>query len=224
MIFFGTGKYFEPTDNDPTCATTQSFYGIWDQGSAVSDADLLTQTITNEQIGANYDGHTYDIRTISNHEIDWNSHKGWKLDIVNPSDALNHGERLVNTPILRDGRLIFTSLISSTEACSTTEGGWLYELDWANGGRKEHTFDLNQDNLFDANDYSSISGSATSVGAKKSKVGIPTAPSILQDPGTDSAYKFVSGSSGGIPEKTINHSPEVTPAQGRQSWRQIFNQ
>jgi type IV pilus assembly protein PilY1 len=31
MVYFGTGKYFESTDNDTANTKTQSFYGIWDE-------------------------------------------------------------------------------------------------------------------------------------------------------------------------------------------------
>ncbi|MDZ7752601.1 MAG: PilC/PilY family type IV pilus protein [Gammaproteobacteria bacterium] len=52
MIYFGTGKYVETTDNSSSNNQTQTFYGIWDDGStspSIDRDDLLVQDIIHEQ-------------------------------------------------------------------------------------------------------------------------------------------------------------------------------
>ncbi|MCH8175688.1 MAG: pilus assembly protein, partial [Proteobacteria bacterium] len=52
MIYFGTGKYLEVTDNNSIGQTTQAFYGIWDKNevtlTAFDSSDLLQQSISNQ--------------------------------------------------------------------------------------------------------------------------------------------------------------------------------
>ena len=50
LVYFGTGKYIETGDNSGTGQTTQTFYGIWDNGAAVgnSRSPLLQQQILAE--------------------------------------------------------------------------------------------------------------------------------------------------------------------------------
>ena len=58
MVYFGTGKYFETSDNEVTTTQTQSFYGVWDEcplgGSAcsasVAKTSLLQQTINTQTL------------------------------------------------------------------------------------------------------------------------------------------------------------------------------
>ncbi|MBF0186555.1 MAG: hypothetical protein HQL50_01365 [Magnetococcales bacterium] len=222
MIYFGTGKYLEEDDASQTCVSTQSFYGVLDEGSPVTRDQLLGQSIESEQTNVTFGTQVNDVRTTSSNEIDWSTQKGWVLDFVNPTDSLNHGEKSVHSPILSNGRVIFTTTIASQDVCSTEESGWLYELNWADGGVLESTFDLDEDSEFDDDDKTTVDGVTKTVTAKRSTVGIPTTPSVLEDPNADQQYKYISGSLGGAPEKTRNYSPKVVPDAGRQSWRQIF--
>ncbi|MGN7612950.1 PilC/PilY family type IV pilus protein [Magnetococcales bacterium HHB-1] len=233
IVYFGTGRFFAEGDNQNRCVTTQSFYGIWDNAAAVVDirnesgdyGTLLKQEVISEQTNVSYGDNTFDVRATSDNNISWSNKKGWYIDFVNPNDGFNHGEKIFNNPVLVNGRVIFTSGIVSTDPCSTEEGGWLYELNWANGGRLDKTFDLDEDDQFDENDKMLIDGNRVGVSGKRSTVGIPTAPALLTNPEKDMAYKYVSGSAGGVPEKTSNYMPTVTTTGGgRQSWRQLFSQ
>ena len=82
MIYFGTGKYFEVSDNQTAGQITQSFYGVWDQKDAslttpITRTDLLQQEIdaeVSQGFDTNDDGTndaTYDLRVISDNSICW---------------------------------------------------------------------------------------------------------------------------------------------------------
>ncbi len=72
---------------------------------------------------------------------------GWYLDLTDT------GEKMVATPILRGGRLIFVTTIPSLVACAAGGSGWLMEIDPNTGGRIDvPLFDLNGDGVFDYQD------------------------------------------------------------------------
>ena len=100
LVFFGTGRMFETSDG--TSTQTQSIYGIWDAGSALgSSPTLLSQTLT-EKTHSSAGGTR--VRVSSTSSIDWTSDKGWETDLPTT------GERLLTTPIIRDGRVQLTTM------------------------------------------------------------------------------------------------------------------
>jgi type IV pilus assembly protein PilY1 len=144
------------------------------------------------------------------------------------TSTANHGERQVSDPILRNGRVIFSTLVPSTSACDFGGTSWLMELDWASGSHLSFTpFDLNADSVFDADDYVTVNYDVNDdgvvddddkvpAGGKKSEVGIIPQPTILAD--EDREFKYTSGSTGAIGTVTENPGPGE---MGRQSWRQL---
>ncbi|MBF0610069.1 MAG: hypothetical protein G8345_01145 [Magnetococcales bacterium] len=233
MIYFGTGKFFESGDNAVNCAATQSFYGIRDKDASLTRSNLLQQVISNEQSVTAGD-ETYSIRTVTDNTIDWSTKDGWYLDLALDSDGdglvtdeQNYGEKVIYHAILTGGTIIFTSALSPEDKCATSgESGWLYELDYENGGRLAQSFDLNNDSQFNDSDKVTITEGDQSINVtgagKKSAVGIPTAPSILKDEENSKKIKYTTGSTGGTPEATSNSATATATKQGRQSWRQIF--
>ncbi len=245
MVYFGTGKYFEVSDDIATGQTTQSFYGIWDQNQTNASVpvsrstDLLQQTITQE-VTQTFTGGSFDLRVISDNTICWTSSascaspkKGWYLDLIPPPGTDNQGERQVSDSILHNERIIFTTLIPSSDPCDGGGTGWLMELDAYNGGRFTFApFDLDGDGVFDSNDYvdtglTDADGNTIYIppGGKKSKVGIIPTPSILSSPSSEGGgkeYKYTSGTEDGEIEKTSeNPGPG---AVGRQTWRRSSRQ
>jgi type IV pilus assembly protein PilY1 len=224
LIFFGTGQYLQAADNTSTGQTTQTFYGVWDKDevslTAFDSSDLLVQTITNQYgqaFDTNDDGvddKTYTLRDVSDAAIDWNDHMGWKLDLIpdqieGVDNVLNFGERQVSNALVRNGRVIFTTLSPSSLECEFGGSSFLMELDFSNGGKLDTpAFDLNGDGVFDADD-----GDAS---GRASTVGIMPSVSILSVGGKDVA--FGSGASGGIDAIQIGVEAET---YGRQSWRQL---
>lgn len=216
LIFFGTGKYLETGDDTvPVNPQIQTFYGILDDGTQVSGrAALQEQTITHE-LGPNDTGLDFDVRVISDTTVNWKNQDGWFLDLKSPVLGAE-GERNVTTPLLRAGRIIFTTLIPSTDPCGFGGTGWLMELDAYNGSRLTYSvFDVNGDGKVDDNDFITLAdGTKVPVGGMKFD-------DVLSSPTVVSAgeveHKYISGSSG-----TINHVTEIgDPTKGRQSWRQI---
>lgn len=157
MILFGTGKYVESTDNtydqpiaQPTTFGIHSFYGIRDFkdnsgiGALISRSDLQQRVITAEiKIGNSYKrliDTSSDMTTVPA-AIDWNTKKGWYLDLNNSSAEILggaaaksvDGERTVTDSSVSFQQLVFTTLIPSTDECLGTNSGWLMELNASEG-------------------------------------------------------------------------------------------
>jgi type IV pilus assembly protein PilY1 len=227
MIYFGTGKFFE-TGDEIIAATPQiqTFYGIWDTGTAVTRANLQAQTIDweGEVSFATPDGGSvaHDLRVVSENQVDYATKKGWQLDLISPNlGGVGVGERVISRALLRDGRIIFTSMIPSPDPCEPGGDGWLMELDAVSGARiTEAVFDLNGDGYFDEDDWIEIDDGA---GGKikvppsgiKSTEGIINTPGVIED--GDKEFKFASGSQGGI-QRIVESSGDVT---GRKGWWQL---
>lgn len=218
LIFFGTGKFFETGDN--LTNTVQSLYGIWDKddgnSACVSSSDSCIyptnrSTLQQQTILAATSANGNNWRVVSNNSIDWNSKRGWYIDLIS-------GERSVSVPLLRHGRAIFTTIIPSTDICSGGGTSWIMEVDMRSGGRiSDSVFDVNKDAKFDTSDNLTVAGIGTvPVSGIQSKVGIINTPSVISAGSIE--YKYAAGSSGGImdiPEKGSES------AGGRQSWRQL---
>lgn len=197
MVYFGTGKYLEPSDT--ANVHTNKMFGIWDKGAAVTGA-LQQQVFTDI---ADIAGNGY--RTATANTIDWTQKFGWYAQFP----AV--GERVVSDPVLRGGRVIFTSILPSTVECSPGGISWLNEVDWLNGGLlKTPPFDTNLDGKVDSSD--------TLVQARKLN-SIASAPAIQRAPtGKNLELKFLNESSGEIAKVTESANP--TSAR-RLSWRQV---
>ncbi len=222
MVYFGTGKYLETTDSVPDTSTVQSVYGIWDPNGGtpptITRAKLQAQTITNETtaFGA-------QLRVVSGNRIDWSTQMGWYLDLKSPTLGAQ-GEMMITDPVLRSGRLIFTTLIPNANVCSSGGTSWLFEISAASGGRLPYTaFDLNGDNSFNSADYVKIkdpvTGKDTYVPASgmQSKNGLLSRPAILSNC-KGAECKYLQGSNGKTTKISENAGPS---ANGRQSWRQL---
>lgn len=220
MVYFGTGRYFATGDNS-LGGGSNTFYAIRDFGDkgvvgalpvTAGRASLLQQSVISEQV-VTFDGVVQPVRVTTDFPIDA-SFNGWYLDL--PAT----GERQVSTPLLRAGRVIFTTLIPNTDPCSFGGTSWLMELDALSGSRLSFSpFDLNRDFEFNSEDFVIITVAgedvAVPVSGRQSLEGIIKTPGIITD--GDIEFKFASGSSGGI-DTTIESAGDQ---RGRQSWRQI---
>jgi len=157
MVYFGTGKYLEQTDNITANQPTQTFYAIWDKWSketgdssfvAFDRNSLLQQSIIEEQ---NING--TDARLTSDNVISWTTHQGWYMDMINTATNDNQGEKLVTEPLLRNGRIFFSTLITNSIICESGGTGWLMVLNAEDGRPLTNSpFDVNNDNVFDDKD------------------------------------------------------------------------
>lgn len=236
MVYFGTGKYIEASDNASTGQPTQDFYGLWDKWekgtsaafTAFTRANLVMQEILSETGG---------VRVDTDNPVDWATKQGWYLDLIVKGAASNQGERVITEPVLRGGSVLFTTLIPATAICEFGGTGWLMVLDNSNGGKLDQSpVDTNNDGKFDKND--------TIVSGLKSENGIPSAPAVISGAGGTVdwvAMNFSNGSLGGTgynepPPPVVppcvdcaTDAPAPTPAdgvrssglRGRLSWERL---
>jgi type IV pilus assembly protein PilY1 len=251
MVYFGTGKYIEDSDNSPVNQDTQVFFGVWDRNeaspSAIKRGHLEPQSIieelpysgnnadpddvrrTTSQLFAWYDGAGLPaINLAPTRQLSDPGRLGWFMDLYNTEggNTNNYGERMVADPVLRDGKIIFVTLLPLEDPCDFGGDSWLMELSAANGSRLDITpFDLNGDGVFDVKDEIPAANNTTEpVGGRKSTVGILPTPGILKDntynkAGMGREFKYFSGSSGAIQQVSESRSSEFV---GRQSWREIY--
>lgn len=226
MVLFGTGKYLEAVDRTITPQVTQSFYGIIDRNSVVASRSVLTEQQITREVSVTKDGTTSTVRVTSNNSLGAN--QGWYMDLLSPTAPRYKGERQVTNPTVRNGAVIFTTLIPDENPCNFGGTSWLMELDLLDGSRLETSaFDLNGDGLFDDDD--NIEGDDADDDADDVPAsGVQSQEGILQAPGigdgtygadgTAVQYKYLPGSTGNI--QVIIENPGLG-GTGRQSWRQI---
>jgi type IV pilus assembly protein PilY1 len=201
IVVFGTGRFFAVGDNTDT--TAQSFYGIWDNGSPVSGrGSLQVQTISTTSIDLR--GVTADVRTVTSNTIDWSTKRGWYLDL--PTSM----ERVIGTALVRDNRVIFTTLIPSIDPCEFGGSGWLMEVSATTGAELPYAvFDTSGDGLVDNTADKKASGVQIKVGMVKTPLAIDGSPV---------AAKFLSGTKGEI---QLERNRTFGKPLGRESWREV---
>ncbi len=201
MVYFGTGRYIYETDINDT--QMQTFYGIWDRGESLGTFDrsdnsplLLQQTITVDSTSF-----ATPVRIVSDNPISWYvtnddgdpvvHHLGWYEDLsVNGS---KDGERVVDDPTVRHGRVIYVTFIPTDNPCAYGGQSWLMEVDYENGGMLNTTvLDLNGDNIIDENDKTNneeVPGGIYLGGGKSSTP-------VIADIDKEKEAKFISKTSG----------------------------
>ncbi|MBA4741308.1 MAG: hypothetical protein H2060_01205 [Azoarcus sp.] len=226
IVLFGTGQYLEPADKIAANSGLQSFYGIWDEDNNVSAnrGNVLAQSILSEQtLGFTTPQNStvsYRLRATTSERASWSEHRGWVLDLVPPSGTLQ-GERQITHSIVRNGRVIFTTLIPSEDPCRPGGDSWLMELNAASGGRLTYApFDLNLDRSFTIGDHTRVGEDDDTLWMPPSGLlvdgGATATPAVLV--GEDGAeYKQLSTASG---LRTVRENPGPNDV-GRQSWREI---
>lgn len=232
LVYFGTGSFYRYNDNIVNSSTdpTNSFYAVRDDndpddpnsGAPYTRSDLVAQTIIYQNITDNQ-----MVRAVSNNTVNYTdtgtdpNKRGWYLDLVPPS-GVYEGERVTSPPLLRGGRIIFTTLIPAPadQPCQYGGSGWVMELDANDGSRLDKTvLDVNKDGEFDDSDYVTVTingvDTKVPVSGMESTIGIISTPGIIEAGATE--YKYLSGSSGNIGVVTESNSS----GHGRRSWRQI---
>jgi type IV pilus assembly protein PilY1 len=239
MVYFGTGQYFAPGDNVVGAnPQVQSFYGLWDQGAAITDRALLqAQTITYEGVGTlactltnacptgTPTTTTNSIAVVSNTAVCYATSsvgctstsplkKGWALDL---KYSIGQGERVVSAPLVTRGLVVFPTLIPSSNQCTAGGTSNLFEVGALSGGQSGMApFDINGDGVVNSQDQVVINGVAQYVSGINLNIGIINTPTIIAATTVD--YKYVSGSTGAM--------ATVTDAGGniganKRSWRQL---
>ena len=229
LVVFGTGRYIDSSDNNNT--DPQTFYGIRDQGVAVTSINsLVQQSVVTTANGG--DGNTYRLTThaVGAPTLDaalngdntiatsgyYASKSGWYINLP------TSGERAVTDPNIRAGRVIFNTLIPNTDPCGYGGSGWVMEVDVATGNRYDTpTFDTNADETISAADMVDYNNAAENTSGRQI-TSIPAAAGYLRmpscPPGACFENKYVNTSSGNV--NVIGETAGLG-TQGRKSWRQV---
>lgn len=258
MVYFGTGKYFEVGDNVVDVnPQIDSFYAVWDvcdKSSVAPCSGVVSGRSLLQQQSIFYEGGSGiaaggDVRVVTNCVVAYDAtaptaaaspctvnvnRRGWYLDLVRPLVSGGaQGERAVSAPILRNGVVIFPTLIPFTTTCTPGGTSWLMELDQFSGARLSSgtPIDLNNDGVVNDSDLIDINGVKYAASGFASTVGIIDTPAIINcENGLD--CKYASGSSGVLmmfkevapstPTPTPLPSPLPVAAPGhRSSWQQL---
>jgi type IV pilus assembly protein PilY1 len=226
IVLFGTGKYLESSDKLLTPERNQSFYGIIDTNTGIASNDIVSgrstlqqQTIDVEST-VTVDDKPYNVRATSKNK--GSNVDGWYIDLVSPAQGYQ-AEKQVSRPLLRNGRVIFTTLVPDSDPCKFGGTSWLMELDALTGSRLEQSpFDLKRDNQFSDEDMVTVTVNGTPVtvpvSGLQSTVGITPMPGVMVDPTRPVEYKYTPGTSGEI--AVIVENPG-TDNSGRKAWRQL---
>jgi len=226
LVAFGTGQYIEDADNTALSQETQSFFGVWDDGSnSFSRSDLLVQTIsevTQTDPASSYYNQTF--RSVSSNPIFWEDqldaggsviavkHGGWVVDLLDSSAAspANGGERSVSNAALRGENIVLTTLIPSDDPCLGGGSSWLMVIDSQDGSQPDSSFiDLNDDNAFNEADLVDTDGDGvgdTIVSGMKSNTGILSTSTFIDnnDDGNSLSINAVSDDSTLITTMQLN--------------------
>lgn len=202
FVYFGTGQFIASGDNANTNA--QTLYGIWDDGShitATNRSTLQQQTMLTETALPPLE------RTVSDHLVNWSTKRGWYLDLLQPPNSTSLGERSIIMPQLSFGRIIFTTLIPSSDPCASGGRNWLMLLNAETGGMlTAPQFDTDDNAMINNDDR--LTAAIGSDGIRSESVAISAGSLIHLIAGT---------TTGSIEAFTIKGS-SLNP---RHSWKQI---
>ena len=229
MILFGTGSFYRDSDREPNPDDTNAIYGIWDKPNG--EGGIRTQHLLMQDILAEQTVGDYEVRVTTGNPITWHTeagkpqdvppstHLGWYLELLNP-DGTGNGEMQVTDPLVRDGRLILTTMIPSDLACDFGGEGWLMELDALTGRPIDGPlFDLNGDGEFDASDLAIVDINGE---VKVTPAGVKSPVGIIQEPTVIGAgtmeYLFSSGAKDGEIWPLAQRPGDLL---GRSSWLQL---
>ena len=216
MVYVGTGKYTDVGDNfkSDQSGVVDSVYGLHDNGQAIVMSNLVEQEIL-EEIEVSDD---LISRVTSTNQVDYSSKQGWYMDLVTPPNDLDEGERVISQPLLREGRLIFTTLVPSQFECAWSGSSWLMELNALDGARlSEIPLDLNKDKAFTELDNVEYDSSSTIIsGVKQPSLGmIFDSPAIINHSlSTEGKYLTGTDGIGMFKESSSRFS-------GRMSWKKL---
>lgn len=135
VVFIGTGRYLGVTDLAST--SQQTFYAMKDRlgsasyGNPRSASGFVQQTMTSTTCPAgsppNICSAGQNVRTGSNHDVNFSTDNGWYIDLI------DSGERDNTDPSLALGTILFNTSIPNTTACTVGGYGYRYFLDYATG-------------------------------------------------------------------------------------------
>ncbi|MEP7243212.1 MAG: PilC/PilY family type IV pilus protein [Gammaproteobacteria bacterium] len=218
VVLFGTGKYLEAADTNVANLSDQSFYAVFDMATGDAASDVITsrdsmtkQTITQEEYGVAYgtgaNRVTANVRATSNVVLQDDT-RGVYIDLVSPKGF--NGEMQVSDSVIRNGHIIYTTLIPSADPCKFGGTSWLMDMNlFQLSNSPQSAFDIDGDGKLDEQVNTEY------VNGIQSTSGVNSTPLIQEGENCD--YAFLPGTSGGQDTRCIKPGPR---SYGRQSWRQ----
>jgi|GEM_PF-417015 len=233
MIYFGTGRFLSADDRTDT--TRQSFYGILDRNSSTSRLNKPPAAATGDTTCATAPGtdlsyrgtangsdsaklveqtlsaFSSGTRTVSSNSVVYTSgtNNGWYVDlaVTDPVTGVRAGERVVSAPTLLAGRIVFSTLIPSSDICAGGGNSTVVALDPFKGGKTSK-------NIFVDTGQAGYDSFKLNYGIVKNLIAI--------DSGTN-VFLFAGGSSGNVQSiTTISQQATGGSIRGRTAWREIF--
>lgn len=217
MVYFGTGKYTDVGDNfnPDQSSVIDSFYGLHDNGQLISIDNLVEQKIL-EEVAVDAD---MNARVTSTSDVTYPTKQGWYMNLLTPPNNADDGEQVISQALLRDGRLIFVTMIPSAIECTWDGDSWLMELNALDGSRLSIIpIDLNEDRAFTSADNVLYKEENTIIsGIQQLSLGmIFESPAIIAHD-TRTEGKYLTGTSGDIGMLRESNSQ----FSGRMSWTKL---
>ncbi len=208
FLFFGTGAYFRKTDPDDK--SVQTWYGLIDNGSAISGRSLLRKgSLASELTADGYPARTFSTASAT----DMAGKSGWYIDWINV-DGTKVGERMVTESVLyrlSEPTLLGSSIIpKADDPCQPGGTGYINAINAFTGGSLTKSIFV----------FSNSPGSSI-VGSLDLGIGMPSQASLFV--GDSSTGQIVVSGTG---EGTSDVKPKSNPftpgdSGGRIYWREI---
>ncbi len=208
FLFFGTGAYFRKTDPDDK--SVQTWYGLIDNGSAISGRSLLRKgSLASELTADGYPARTFSTASAT----DMTGKSGWYIDWINV-DGTKVGERMVTESVLyrlSEPTLLGSSIIpKADDPCQPGGTGYINAINAFTGGSLTTSVFV----------FSNSPGSSV-VGSLDLGIGMPSQASLFVGD-SSTGQIVVSGTGTGTSDVTPS-SKAFTPGDsgGRIYWREI---
>lgn len=159
--------------------------------------------------------------------------RGWFLEMPNSGDGgapnspvAGTGEKIVFDPLISTGKIVFTTLLPSTQPCDAGGTSYIMDMDPVSGSRLSFSpFDLNNDSNFTSADFVTFGGKTIAVSGLASTIGIVPQPTVIQG-ASGKEVKVLSGSSGGL-AAILENAPTSGPTGARTgrriTWREMLS-
>lgn len=154
MVIFGTGSMVEQADLNST--DTQSFYAVWDDGSATTASFVRSDLLESEVTAiTNSDGFPQRELAVTSNQSPWGgNNQGFYFDMPLT------GERVLDYIDIRESKqspgefyALFSSVIPDSDVCSYGGVSWVMAVDLRTGAAPTYAvFDTNQDGVIDEDD------------------------------------------------------------------------
>lgn len=210
-VFLGTGSLL--ANGDQSNADKQTFYGLWDNGSPISNG---TSSLIKQEVTSTTTMSGMNLRVTSDNPVDLSSKRGWYLDLPGTGErVIAEATVAIDNLNAADNRIIFTTVRPSVDPCNAQGASWLMELSFKGRRPSKPVFDLNADLMFDDKD---LLGNIVPTGLQ-STVGMMKSVTWL-DKDADVAFKLAPGTKGTI--QTIANRGRGQPRSQRVSWQQLM--